>query len=213
MKSLLYIQASPRRDRSRSITVADRFVQACRDRQKGLEVIRLNLFEADLPVFDGAALEAKYAILHGQDVRPEHKAAWAEVEAVIEAFRRADAYVFAVPMWNFGLPYRLKHYFDVLIQPGYTFTFDPDAGYSGLVTGKPAMVVYARGGAYPADTPMAAYDLQKPYVEQLLRFIGFEDIGSIIVEPTLHGSAKDKETVVNKAIEEARRLAGDWAAA
>ncbi|HEV58482.1 MAG TPA: hypothetical protein ENN87_13485, partial [Phycisphaerales bacterium] len=159
MKSLLYIQASPRRDRSRSITVADRFVQACRDRQKGLEVIRLNLFEADLPVFDGAALEAKYAILHGQDVRPEHKAAWAEVEAVIEAFRRADAYVFAVPMWNFGLPYRLKHYFDVLIQPGYTFTFDPDAGYSGLVTGKPAMVVYARGGAYPADTPMAAYDL------------------------------------------------------
>jgi putative NADPH-quinone reductase len=32
-------------------------------------------------------------------------------------------------MWNFGIPYKLKHYIDVLTQPGQTFNFDPTTGY------------------------------------------------------------------------------------
>ena len=51
-------------------------------------------------------------------------------------------------MWNFGIPYILKHYIDLIVQPGLTFSFSPSEGYKGLVTGKPVTVVYARGGAY-----------------------------------------------------------------
>lgn len=50
-------------------------------------------------------------------------------------------------MWNFGIPYRLKQYIDILVQPGYTFSYSPEQGYTGLVN-KPAAVVYARGGDY-----------------------------------------------------------------
>ena len=56
----------------------------------------------------------------------------------IEQFVNADKFLLAIPMWNFGIPYRLKQYLDVILQPGYTFSFSPETGYSGLVTGKPA---------------------------------------------------------------------------
>ncbi|MEM8732961.1 MAG: NAD(P)H-dependent oxidoreductase [Planctomycetota bacterium] len=87
-------------------------------------------------------------------------------------------------MWNFGIPYKLKHLIDVLAQPGQTFSFDPATGYSGLVTGKPVAVVYARGGAYSSDETRGM-DMQKSYLEFLLGFIGFTDIRNIVIEPTL----------------------------
>ena len=210
MENLLYLQASPRRDRSKSIAVADAFVDACRTHQPQLGVTPLNVFEEDLPAFDGAALEAKYAILHGQGVQAAQSQAWGRIEAVIETFCQAGGYVLAVPMWNFGIPYRLKQYLDLLIQPGYTFDFDPASGYSGRVMGKPACVVYARGGAYPPASAMAGLDLQRPYIEQVLRFIGFERIDSVIVEPTLHGTQADQDAVLEEAIAGARTIAQQW---
>ena len=59
---------------------------------------------------------------------------------IAEHFKSADKYVFSLPMWNFGIPYKLKHFIDVLVQPGLTFSFSPETGYKGLVTGKPAVV-------------------------------------------------------------------------
>ena len=74
--------------------------------------------------------------------------AWKRVTGVIERFKSADWYLFSLPMWNFGVPYVLKHLIDVIVQPGLTFSFSPTEGYKGLVTGKKAVAVYARGGAY-----------------------------------------------------------------
>ena len=46
----------------------------------------------------------------------------------------------------------MKHLIDVIVQPGLTFSFSPTEGYKGLVTGKKAAAVYARGGAYGPGT-------------------------------------------------------------
>ena len=203
MKKLLYIQASPRVERSHSRRVADAFVTAYKDVNPDDEVEVLDIFKMDLPTFDGLTVQAKYTILHGQEHSEEELAVWKEVENVIEEFKSADKYVFAVPMWNFGIPYRLKQYFDVITQPGYTFSFSPEKGYMGLVTDKPALVVYARGGEYAAGSETAAYDQQKQYMEQILGFIGFTDVRSIAVEPTLMGgpemAAAKRESATKKA--------------
>ncbi len=185
MSTLLYILASPRGQRSYSTQAADAFVASYRQAHPEDQVKTLNVFTENLPNFDGFTLQAKYSILHGQKQNPQEVAAWKAVETVIEEFKSADKYLFAVPMWNFGIPYRLKPYLDVIVQPGYTFSFDPQKGYSGLVTGKPVVGIYARGGAYPAGTPAEAYDLQKRYLEQILGFMGFTDIRSFAVEPML----------------------------
>lgn len=203
---LLYLQASPRISRSYSIAVANAFVDSYREKNPTDEVKILNIFSMPLPPFDGLAVQAKYTILHGEKHSNEELAAWKSVEAVISEFKSADKYVFAVPMWNFGIPYRLKQYLDNIIQPGYTFSYSPDEGYKGLVTGKPCFVAYSRGGEYPVGTEAEAFDFQKKYFELALNFIGFTDISSVVVEPTLQSPdiAKARREA---AIVKARELA------
>jgi len=204
---LLCIQASPRIQRSHSIAVADAFVAAYEQSHAEDEIVTVNLFEASIPNFDGLAVQAKYTILHGEGNSDEEMQAWKNVERVIEQFASADKYVFAVPMWNFGIPYRLKHYIDVLVQPGYTFSYSEEVGYQGLVVGKPALVVYARGGEYPAGTEAEAFDMQSKYFSLVLGFMGFTDVRSVIVEPTLQGGPDVARTRVREAVDRAKELA------
>ena len=207
MSKILYIQASPRIERSYSIAVADAFVSAYKQANPKDEVVTINLFKKDLPSFDGLAVQAKYAILHGLKHSPEELAAWKKVEEVIAEFKSADKYVMAVPMWNFGIPYRLKQYLDIIVQPTYTFSFSPQEGYKGLVKGKPVFVSYSRGGAYPKGSAEEAFDLQTKYFQLALGFIGFTDIRTLVVEPTLAGpdvAKKKREEAIAKAKEMAK---------
>jgi FMN-dependent NADH-azoreductase len=206
MKRLLYVQVSPMDELSYSKAVADAFIESYKQSHPKDRVKTIELFKVRLPPFDGDVIRAKYAIMHGKPHSDEQKKAWAQVEKVIEQFKKADKYLFSIPMWNFGIPYKLKHYIDVITQPGYTFSFSQQDGYKGLVTGKPAVAVYARGGEYAAGTPAEAHDFQKKYFEHALGFIGFTDIRPVVVECTLYGpevaDAKKKA-----AIEEARKIA------
>ncbi len=206
MSHLLYIEASPRKKRSTSIQVAHVFLDAYRQAHPDVEVETLDLWHKELPSFDGDIIDSKYAIMHGQSHTEAQRKAWRAVEEIIENFKRADRYVFSLPMWNFGMPYRLKHYFDLIVQPSYTFSFSPSEGYKGLVVNKPVTVIYSRGGAYGSGTGSEGLDLQKTYMETILKFIGFTDIRSIVIEPTL-SSPEEKEQIVKKAKEEALKLA------
>ena len=152
MSKLLYIEASPRKSRSKSIEVSQVFLSELKNAHPPIEVDKLDLWATELPAFDGDTVDAKYAILHGQQHTPEQAQAWKAVEAVIERFKSANWYLFSLPMWNFGIPYVLKHSIDVIVQPGLTFSFSPAEGYKGLVANKKAVAVYARGGAYGPGT-------------------------------------------------------------
>ncbi|PIU00322.1 MAG: hypothetical protein COT74_05170 [Bdellovibrionales bacterium CG10_big_fil_rev_8_21_14_0_10_45_34] len=83
-------------------------------------------------------------------------------------FLEADAYLFAFPIWNFGLPSVLKAYIDRAIIPGYTFTF-VDGKILSRVGGRKATFIVTAGGLYSeADT--------KPYesLEKILRFLSID---------------------------------------
>lgn len=209
MAKLLYIEASPRKSRSKSIEAAQIFLSTFQTTHSSVEIDKLDLWATELPRFDGDTLEAKYAIMHGQTHTPEQAKAWKRVEAVIERFKSADWYLFSLPMWNFGIPYVLKHFIDVIVQPGLTFSFSPSEGYKGLVTGKKAAAVYARGGAYGPGTGAEGYDLQSRYLAVILGFIGVTDLANIFVEPTLAAPA-ELEATVTKAKELAVATAKAW---
>ncbi len=108
-------------------------------------------------------------------------------------------------MWNFSIPYKLKHFIDVITQPGLTFSFSPETGFQGLVTGKSVTAVYSRGGEYDNEAAKCM-DFQKPYLELVLGFIGFKDINSIIIEPTL-ADPGTFSNAIDKANVEAAELA------
>jgi FMN-dependent NADH-azoreductase len=210
MSKLLYIEASPRKSRSKSIEVAQFFLSKLQNAQPSVEIDKLDLWTTELPDFDGDTVDAKYAILHGQPHTPDQAKAWQRVAAVTDRFKSADWYVISLPMWNFGVPYVLKHLIDVIVQPGLTFSFSPDEGYKGLVTGKKAVVVYARGGNYSAGTGMEGYDPQSKTLGGVLGFIGITDVVNIFVEPTL-AAPDDVDAVCSKAKELAISTAKAWA--
>lgn len=202
MARLLYLESSPRKERSHSIAAAKAFLEAYRKAHPNDAIETLDLWAEELPPFDGDMLAAKYAVLHGESHTPQQKAAWARVEAMGERFKRADKYLFSLPMWNFGIPYRLKHYIDIITQPGVTFRFSPETGYDGLVKGRPATVVYASGGSYEQGS---SYDFQKPYLRLWLGFIGFSDIREVAAAPTL-GAPEAVGKAQEAALRSARAL-------
>jgi len=207
MSTILYIQASPRIERSYSIAVANAFVDSYRARHPGDEIITMNLFQKELPPFNGPYVQAKYTIMHGLKHTEEERSAWHTVEALIAEFKAADKYIMAVPMWNFSIPYRLKQYLDILVQPTYTFNITEEGGYDGLIKSKPIFLTCSSGGEYPAGTPYEAYDFQTKYLKLILGFIGFTDIRLLTIGPTLNQGpevAKEKRAA---AIVKAREMA------
>jgi FMN-dependent NADH-azoreductase len=206
MAHLLYIEASPRKKRSSSIEVAKTYLDQYQESHPEDTIEIFDLWQKELPPFDGDVIDSKYAIMHGQSHTEAQRKAWRRVEEVIHNFKNADKYVFSLPMWNFGIPYPLKHFFDVIVQPTYTFSFSPTEGYKGLVTGKPVVLIYSRGGAYGAGSGAEGLDFQKDYMDTILKFIGFTDIESIVIEPTL-GAPELKEKSLKEAKEKAISLA------
>jgi len=207
MAKLLCIRVSPRGWNSYSNRAAQAFLDAYRKTHPQDGVDDLDLSTADLPEFSAPQAAAKYAVMAGQTPTDEAGLAWKRVIDVINRFTSADRYVIASPMWNFGIPYRLKQYIDIIVQPGLTIAFSPETGYRGLVTGRTAVLILARGGAYEAGDPVKTFDFQKSYLEMILGFIGLTDIRSILIEPTLGEGPEGAEKALQSAIRQAEALA------
>jgi FMN-dependent NADH-azoreductase len=121
MTKLLFIKASPRDTASKSIAVAEAFLAALRARTPGLEVDTIDLWAEKLPEFDGNRANAKLNVITGQAQSETQQTQWDEIVGIARRFIAADHYLFAVPMWNGGIPYRLKQYIDIIHQPGLLF--------------------------------------------------------------------------------------------
>ncbi|QAY92211.1 FMN-dependent NADH-azoreductase [Pseudomonas sp. ACM7] len=89
----------------------------------------------------------------------------------------ADVLVMAAPMYNFAIPSTLKAWLDHVLRAGVTFKYT-DTGPQGLLSGKCAYVLTARGGIY-AGSPA---DHQEPYLRQVMGFIGIHDVTFIHAE-------------------------------
>src|SRR5580698_9573351 len=110
MAQLLYVEASPRKDRSASIEISRAFLEAYRAVNPNDEIETLDIWAADLPSFDGEALAAKYAGLSGLSLTAGQEAVWNGIRSLAAPFLAANKLLFSVPLWNFGIPYRLKHF-------------------------------------------------------------------------------------------------------
>lgn len=186
MTRLLYIQASPRHTASRSIAVADAYLAALAAKTPDLEIDRLELWDAGLPEFDGNRAEAKYTVFGGGTNTGTQATLWDEISAIATRFTSADRYLFAIPMWNGGIPYKLKQYIDIIHQPGLLFGLDPATGYFGLLKNKQATLVYT-SGAYAQSMPSPAYgvDHQSTYMTAWLNQAGVTDLTEIRYQPTI----------------------------
>lgn len=199
MKRLLHIDSSPRGARSRSGAIGHHLLQALQARAPKLEVSQLNVFEADLPPFDHLAIEGRYGLLMGEAVPDEQRQAWAQLQAIADHFMSFDTWLFTVPMWNFGLPYRLKQYIDLITHPQITFRNDAEGNVEGLAAGRRAIVVAASAMPFGSNPEIDGLDFQLSYLRAWLGFIGVTDVHALRVAGTF-----GPEPVVNAAMAKAR---------
>jgi FMN-dependent NADH-azoreductase len=210
MSNLLHILASPRVESySRRVTKA--FLDSYRYARPDDRIEVLDLFQADIPPFHAPQAKAKYAVIAGQTPRDEAETAWQPVIKTINHFKAFDKYVISCPMWNFGIPYRLKQYIDVIVQPSLTVAYSPEKGYTGLVTGKPLLLILARGGEYQTGNPLQTFDFQGSYLRCIFGFIGFTDIRTVYIQGTLQNKPEQVEADTRKAIAEASDAAMEFA--
>ena len=198
-----YIECSPRGERSHSTKIAQAYLEQAKKNIPDLELNHINPWSLNLPEFDGDMLNAKYSVISGTDPSASEVSAWSNVKNIFDEFNNADHYLFSVPMWNFNIPYKLKHYIDIITQPGMSWSYTPEDGYKGLMTDKTATIIYATGDGYGEGTGFESFDMQKPYVNLWLTFLGFKKIERVVVDRTLF----DAETAEKNALDVALKLA------
>ncbi|OGW84541.1 MAG: hypothetical protein A2987_01270 [Omnitrophica bacterium RIFCSPLOWO2_01_FULL_45_10] len=199
MKKLLHVIATPRGDESRTLKVTEAFLDVFKSRFPDWSIDELNLHKEKLPPLTLKRVDGKYALLGGKELSGEFKEAWQEIIVHIERFRSADLYLISTPMWNFTIPYTLKHYIDIIVQPKYLFRYT-GAGVEGLLKGKKMVVIASRGGDYTGDG--SKFDYQEPYLRAIFGFCGIEDITFVVGQPMEMG-----QELQSKKLEEAKASA------
>jgi len=206
MTNLLYIKASPRGAESKSAALADAYLEALLQVDPSITVDTLDLFAETLPDFYGNKVAAKMTIITGQDLDQEQKTAWDEITAVVDRFSAADIYLIAAPMWNGGIPYRLKQYIDVVHQPGLLFGLDPKKGYFGLLQNKRAVLALTSGAFGPGlPVPEFGVDHHSTYLRFWLEQAGVNDVQTVALQPSLLTATPEED--FQAALTRARALA------
>jgi FMN-dependent NADH-azoreductase len=175
MANVLVIESSARQEGSISSQLAQEFITSWRTANPDATFKIRNLAVDQVPHLDVDLL--------GGWMKPEEQLSVAERSALERSnlltneLVAADVLVLAAPMYNFGIPSTLKAWLDHVLRAGVTFKYT-ETGPQGLLTGKRAYVLTARGGIY-AGGPL---DHQEPYLRQVLAFVGIHDVQFIHAE-------------------------------
>jgi FMN-dependent NADH-azoreductase len=208
MTRLLHVISSPRGEESESNRIAAVFLEAYLRGAPEVAVDTLDLWDGSLPGYYGRGVEAKMNALAGRDPEGAAAQAWSDVQRVFARFAAADEYLFAVPMWNHGVPWILKHFIDTVSQRGMLFDLDAETGYSGRLTGRRAVVVFTSGVWAPDVGPEFGTDFHSTYFLDWLRLGGITDVDVARFQPNLMSA----DVAANRrgAEQQARDAAARW---
>lgn len=178
---VLVVTSSILGHQGQSRALAERFKARAAQRDD-LTVTERDLVALDLPHLGAEELQSWQAAPEAR-THAQHELA-ARSDALIEELLAHDVLVLAVPLYNLGIPSQLKAWFDRVLRAGETFRYT-EQGPQGLVEGKRALILAARGGQY-AGTEM---DSQTPHLKTMLGLIGIRDLDLVFAEGLAMGDA------------------------
>lgn len=202
MPRLLHIQSSPNIGNSVTRVLSDRFVAAWTANHANVQVDSIDLAADPLPYFDAEAIQG---LMPGAIVTPEAQVKADLSDRLVTQLEDADILVIGAPMINFTIPAQLKSWFDYVSVAGRTFQFAAPGIAKGLLFGKKAFVVLARGGDY-TDFPANAFDFHEPLLRALLGFMGIYDVAFIRAEG-MRAKEEEVPAIMSNAEEVIARLA------
>jgi FMN-dependent NADH-azoreductase len=191
--SLYRLDASIRVEGSHSRAIADIVEQEWRDAHPEQAVVRRHVGVDPIPATAWAT--AVFAGFTPEESRTEEQRTARSLAATLtDELIAADALLFAVPLYNFGVSQHFKTWVDLVIS-------DPRmaAGAQPVLAGKPAVLVTVRGGNYQAGTPREGWDHATGWMRRILADVWQLDLKVVETEFTLVG--------VNPALDQFKDLA------
>jgi FMN-dependent NADH-azoreductase len=193
--SLFRLDASIRREGSVSRAIADIVEASWREDHLDAEVTRRHVGTEPIPsTFWALSVFADRSDLSALD--GEQKAAVDLAATLTDELLAADALLFAVPLYNFGVSEHFKTWVDMVIS-------DPRSK-GQFLKDRPAVLVIVRGGAYGAGTPREGWDHASSWSRRILEDVWGLDLRVVETEFTLAG--------VNPALDEFKGLAAQMRA-
>jgi FMN-dependent NADH-azoreductase len=196
--TLFRLDASINREGSHSRQLADLVQDEWAAAHPGDPVINREIGLDPVPA--GAWSAAVSVAMTPGDPSPEQRDAVALAAQLTNELVVADALIFAVPLYNFGVSQHFKSWVDLVIT-------DPRmaAGAEPATAGRPAVLATVRGGSYAAGTPREGWDHATPWMRRILQDVWQLDLLVVEAELTLVG--------VNPALDQFADLARDLRAA
>lgn len=198
MSKILYIKANCKPDGvSRTFKISDAFIEAYKQNHPSDCVTTLDLYDENIRFLSAEDLNAVFG-----PKTPESRNH--PILKYAYQFAESDKYVIAEPLWNLNIPAILKAYIDYVTVTGISFKYT-EQGPIGMLNGKKAVNIVARGGGYQSG-PMAAFEMGDRYLRTIFGFFGITDFTTIAAEE-LDVMGQDVEAIVGKAIQQAQDLA------
>jgi len=179
--SLFRLDASIRVEGSQSRALGDLVEAEWTSAHPGAEVVRRHVGTEPIPATAwGTAVGAAYT--------PEPDRSSEQVEAVelaraeVDRLADADALLFAVPLYNYGVSQHFKTWVDLVITDRRMAS-----GVTPITAGKPAVLATVQGGSYAAGTPREGWNHATSWMRRILEDVWELDLRVVSREFTLVG--------------------------
>ena len=196
--SLFRLDASIRSAGSTSRAIADIVEESWREDNAGSTVTRRSIGLEPIPATAWAdSVTANRGAIESMTARQKEAVVLATTLA--DELLDADAFLLAVPLYNFGVSQHFKTWVDLVIT-------DPRLASSAgqPLKGRPAVLVVVRGGAYGPGTPREGWDHASGWMRRILEDVWGLDLRVVESEFTLVG--------VNPALDQFKELAAEMRA-
>ena len=181
MENLLFINACVRGERSRTLKLARRFLDAYRAAHPDTVITERDLCAARLqPQYPEVLAERDALWSAGKLEQPMFEPAW--------QFAAADKLVIAAPFWDMSFPAILKIYLERISVTDLTFGYSEEGAMVGLCRASKLLYITTRGGNY-AGTPM---ETATPVLKALCTMYGIPEfrLPKAIVQQEIDGLKK-----------------------
>ncbi len=187
MPKLLHLSCSPRADLGIRLPGAKVFIDRFRQAHPDWDIDVMNLWRDQLPEFEGYG-----AWRPNMPASAGGRSTDAAAMPVCRGTERmALRFVARRPRADFDADVELRHSLQAEAvhrrhhrSPGLAFRFDPAQGYLPLFMDRPTVVILASGSDFITGMNRGRIDMATPYLREVLRFIGINDVRFVAIGPT-----------------------------
>ena len=201
MARLLFVDACVRGERSRTLKLARRFLEAYRRANPEDEIVERDLMEE--------RLEPQYP-----EVLAERDALWEAgrleepMFAPARQFAAADKIVLAAPFWDLSYPAILKIYLERISVTNITFGYDESGRSVGLCRAEKLLFITTRGGDF-SRSETSWMESGAGHIRALCAMYGIPSFQLLCAEG-LDDVRNDKDALMARALDRAAVLGAEF---